>query len=117
MENEKKAGKSFGRRLVSFLKSLLRGELVVRLKLDKYMAHIVVVAMAFVVIMLLHCLVENCLIRREKVKEELEEAEMICAQKNLELVGLGRMSTVEKLLEQNGVGVGKPEKPAIIIEK
>ncbi len=100
MENEKKTRKGFGRRLISFLKSLLR-----------------VVAMAFVVIMLIHCLVENCLIRREKVKEELEEAEMICAQKNLELVGLGRMSTVEKLLEQNGVGVGKPEKPAIMIEK
>ena len=108
MENEKKTRKGFGRRLISFLKSLLRGELVVRLKLDKYMAHIVVVAMAFVVIMLIHCLVENCLIRREKVKEELEEAEM---------VGLGRMSTVEKLLEQNGVEVGKPEKPAIMIEK
>ena len=42
---------------------------------------------------------------------------MICAQKNLELVGLGRMSTVEKLLEQNGGEVGKPEKPAIMIEK
>lgn len=116
MEDEKKEKKSFGRRCLSLLKSLLRGELVVRLKLDKYMAHIVVVAMAFLVLMLAHCLVENTLIKREKVRDELEEAEMICAQKNLELVGLGRMSTVERMLEQNGVEIGRPQKPAVEIE-
>lgn len=99
------------------VKAVFRGELLLKLKFDKYMAHIVVAAVAVMVILLCKCMVENVQIRRERMKSQLEEAQWKHQQTTVELVGMGRMSTVEEMLRKNNVNIGKPEKPATIIEK
>lgn len=84
---------------------------------SKCMGHVIVVAVCFLVLMVSGCIVEGLRIKLKGVKNELEETRLIYTQKNLELVGLGRMSTVEHMLVENGSRVGRPEKPAVMIEK
>lgn len=99
------------------VKAIFRGELLLKLKFDKYMAHIVIVAAAVMLILFCKCMVENVQIKRERMKSQLEETQWKHQQTTVELVGLGKMSTVEEMLQKNGVNVCKPEKPATIIEK
>ena len=54
---------------------------------------------------------------KEKNKETLTDLKIYHAQKTVELARLGRLTTVEGLLEQNGSDVTLPDKPADIIPR
>ena len=113
----KEEGKKSGWKiLLEGVKAIFQGELLLRLKFDKYLAHIAVVAAACLAVLFSRCLVEDIQVRRERMKAEVEEVRWKHQQTTIELVSLGKMSTVEDLLEKNGVNVGKPEKPATIIK-
>lgn len=113
-EKEKKSGMKRG---LKNIKDIFQGEMLLKLGLEKYFFHVVILAVASACVMLFRSGVENTQIKREKLKAEVNETRIRHSQKEIELVGLGRMSTVEKLLEENNVNVGKPSKPAKNIKK
>ncbi len=111
-EKKKKPRKAF-----RTIKDIFQGELLLRMGVEKYLAHLVVIAIAMAGVMLTRSFVESTQIKRERMKAEVKEAKIRHSQKTIEFVGMGKMSTGEELLEQNDVKVYKPSKPAQIIEK
>ncbi len=105
------------KKLLQGFKDIAQGELLLRLKFDKYLAHIVVVAVAVMCILFSRCIVENVQVNRERMRHALTETQWKHQQTSVELVSLGKMSTVEDLLKENNVNIGKPTKPATMIRK
>ena len=62
-------------------------------------------------------MVQKTLVQVEKNKDVLSEMKIYHAQKTVQIARLGRLSTVERLLEENGSDVTLPEKPADVIKK
>ena len=60
--------------------------------------------------------IEQTMVKVERNKVILEEYKIYHAQKTYEFVKLGRMSTVQKMLEEGGSEVTAPVKPAEIIK-
>lgn len=113
-EKEKKSGM---KRLLKNLKDIFQGEILLKLGLEKYFFHVVILAVTSACVMLIRSGIEHTQIKRESLKQEVAETRIRHSQKTIELVGLGKMSTVEKLLQDNNVNVGKPTKPAKSIKK
>ena len=104
-------------RITKGLKTLVTGEILEKLKIDRYLIHIVIIAAALCLILLCRFVIEEVQVERERLREKVEEAKLVRDQTYIELVGLGKMSTVEEMLEENGVKVGKPAKPAKMIRR
>ena len=62
-------------------------------------------------------MVQKTLVQVEKNKDVLSEMKIYHAQKTVQIARLGRLSTVERLLEENGSEVTLPQKPADAIRK
>ena len=62
-------------------------------------------------------MVQKTLVAVEKNKTVLNDLRIYHAQKTVELVEMGRLSTIEDLLEKSGSLLAMPEKPAETIVK
>lgn len=101
--------------LKNCLTAILRGEFLMRV--DRYFVHILWTFLLFWGMILSSMVVQKTLVRVEKNKKELTDLKIYHAQKTVELARLGRITTVERLLEENGSDVTLPDKPADIIRK
>ena len=101
--------------LKNCLSAILHGEFL--MKFDRYFVHILWTALLFWGMILASMFVQKTLVRVEKNKKELTDLKIYHAQKTVELARLGRITTVERLLEENGSDVTLPDKPADIIRK
>lgn len=90
----------------------LQGEFLLRLHVNKLFIHIVYTFFLFWVSIWLSMRVEKTLTKVEDNRVILEDMKIYHSQKTVELVSLGRMSTVQRLLEESGSDVGLPEEPA-----
>lgn len=105
---------------MSVLNSILdiaKGDIIEKKNLGRFLPHVMIVAVAFCIFMGAQYIIEKTLIEKEKAVDALEETMLRHSQKNIELVSLGRMSTVEKMLQENNINIGRAEKPAQYVEK
>ena len=97
--------------------AILHGEFLLRLRIDKFFPHILWTFLLFWGMILSGMMVQKTLVKVEKNKSVLSEMKIYHAQKTVQIARLGRLSTVERLLEENGSDVTLPEKPADVIKK
>ncbi len=102
------AGKTIG----NIVRATFRGELLLSLRVDKYLGHIMFVFLIAALAIFAYLQMDKTLVRMEKNKVELENLQIFHAQKTSELASFNKMSTVEKMLEKCDSKVGMPEKPA-----
>ena len=103
--------------LKSIVKSIISGDILLRLRVDKLFPYILYAfALGWISIFLSYKM-EQTLTIVEKNKAELETMRIYHAQKTCEYVGLDRISTIEDMLRNAGSDVKAPEKPADIIKR
>lgn len=108
-----KAGSS----IKSIVKSIISGDILLRLRVDKLFPYILYAFALGWVSILMSYKMEQTLGIVEKNKAELETLKIYHAQKTCEYVGLDRISTVEEMLRNAGSEVKAPEKPADMITR
>ncbi|MDD6253500.1 MAG: hypothetical protein ACI3ZO_03790 [Candidatus Cryptobacteroides sp.] len=104
--------KSFIASLKNFFEAFLRGELLMRMGVDRWFPHIAYTFMLFWVVLLVDIWVEGRLARLEKTREVLTSLQIYRSEKMVELVKFDRLGTVRKMLGERGSAVTVPEKPA-----
>ena len=92
--------------------ALFSGELLILLGVDKYLPHILVLFALGWVNIFMNYKIEQAMAEVEKNKVTLENYRIYHAQKTYQFVKMGRISTVEDMLEQKGSQLGAPVKPA-----
>ena len=101
-----------GRWLGNAFLAAIRGEFLLRLHVSKYFIHIIYTFFLFWVSIWLSLKIEKTMTRVEENRKALQDMEIYHAQKTVELVSLGRMSKIEKMLEDKGSTLAMPTKPA-----
>lgn len=103
--------------LKSIVRSIISGDILILLRVDKLFPYILYAfALAWVSIFMSYKM-EQTLAVVEKNRTELETLKIYHAHKTCEYVGLDRISTVEEMLKNTGSDVKVPEKPADIIKR
>lgn len=92
--------------------ALFSGELLILLGVDKYLPHILVLFALGWVNIFMNYKIEQAMAEVEKNKVTLENYRIYHAQKTYQFVKMGRISTVEDMLEQGGSQLTAPSKPA-----
>ena len=109
------------RKVIDIIKNsvwaILHGEFLLRLRIDKFFPHILWTFLLFWGMILTSMMVQKTLVQVEKNKDVLSEMKIYHAQKTVQLVSMGRISTLERLLQEKESEVGLPEKPADRITK
>ncbi len=101
----------------SWLKSIISGDILLRLRVDKLFPYILYAFVLGWLSIWMSYKMEQTMTLAEKTRKELEAMKIYHAQKTCEYVGFDRISTVENMLEEKGSEVKAPEKPADIILK
>lgn len=107
--------KKVGTAIKEILKAIGHGDVLLRLRVDKYLPHILYAFALSMISIFLSYKAEQTMVIREKNKETLETLRIYCAQKTSDIVSLNRSSTVETMLEDLGSDLRQPEKPAFRI--
>ena len=92
--------------------AILKGELLLRMHVDKYFIHIAYTFLLVWLIILYSMMVQNTLATVERNRSAVNDLKIFHAQKTVKLVGLGRLQTVETLLKEQGSELTMPVKPA-----
>lgn len=98
-------------------KSIISGDILVRMKLHKGFPYILYLFVIGWLSIWISYKAEQTMAQVERNKRELEALKIYHAQKTCEYVSLDRISTVEEMLEQKQSEVTTPQKPADIIIK
>lgn len=106
-----------GQFLTRSAKAILKGEFLLRMRVDKVFPHILWLFALMWVSIWLSMKIDDTLIRVEQNKQVLKDLEIYHTEKTEALVRLDRFSTVQHKLEQMGSEVGLPEKPATVLKK
>ena len=104
--------KKTGSVLKEVLKAIGHGDILLRLRVDKFFPHILYAFVLSMVSIFLSYKAEQTMVIREKNKDTIETLRIYCAQKTSDIVSLDRISTVETMLEELGSDIKQPEKPA-----
>lgn len=99
----------------SFL-AIVRGEFILKLKVDKYLLHIAYTFFLFAMVILFSMLVDNTLAKVERNNELLKELNVEYTEKTYELAKLNRRSTVDEMLRRQGSKVREREKEVVILK-
>ena len=97
--------------------AILHGELLLRMRFDKYFPHIIYTFFLLWMMIWLSMKIENTMVKVEKNKTTLNDMKIYHAQNTVEVVSLDRITTVEDMLEKIGSDVELPVKPADRIMK
>lgn len=94
------------------LVAILRGELLLRLKVDRIFIHIVYLLFVVWTTLYVSLKIEQTLLKVEKNRTEIENLKIYHAQKSCELAEYDRIGKVQDMLEEMGSDVTLPTKPA-----
>lgn len=100
----------------SFL-AILRGQFLMRLRIDEYFIHIVYVFFLMAMLILISLGVENSLNKVEENKQTLKELRIIWSDKTFEMAGVSSRSEVERKLSEMGSKLGEPDRSATVLDK
>ena len=93
-------------------KALLSGNLLILLGVDRLLPYILVLFALGWVNIFMNYRIEQVMAEAERNKATLENYRIYHAQKTYQFVKMGRISTVEDMLEQGGSQLSAPVKPA-----
>ena len=108
--------KNIGHAIKEFFIALGRGDLLTRLRVDRALPYILYLFLLGCISIWLSYKAEQTMYTVQKNNETIKTLKIYHAQKTYELVGLDRIGTVEKMLEDAGSDVKAPEKPANILK-
>ena len=108
--------KKIGHAIKEFFISLGRGDLLTRLRVDRALPFILYLFFLGCISIWLSYQAEQTMLTVQKNNETIKTLKIYHAQKTYELVGLDRIATVEKMLEEAGSKVKAPEKPADVLK-
>ena len=108
--------KAIGKAIGAFFVSLGRGDLLLRMRVDKALPYILYAFMLGCISIWMSYQTEQTMLKVQKNNETLRTLKIQNAQMTYELVGLDRLSTVENMLEAMGSEVKSPTKPADILK-
>ena len=100
----------------AFVVSLGRGDLLLRMRVDKALPYILYAFILGCISIWMSFMTEQTMLKVQKNNETLKTLKIHNAQMTYELVGLDRLSTVESMLEEMGSKVQAPSKPADILK-
>ncbi|MBR5199504.1 MAG: hypothetical protein IKW20_06715 [Bacteroidales bacterium] len=99
-----------------FFIALGRGELLTRMRVDKLFPYILYLFFLGCISIWMSYKAEQTMLKVQKNQQVLRTLKIYNAQKTYEIVGLDRIATVERMLEEAESQVKAPEKPADIIK-
>lgn len=108
--------KAIGKAVGAFVVSLGRGDLLLRMRVDKALPYILYAFVLGCISIWMSFMTEQSMLKVQKNNETLKTLKIHNAQMTYELVGLDRLSTVENLLDGMGSKVKAPSKPADILK-
>lgn len=94
------------------LKSILRGDILLLLRVDRLLPYILVLFVLGWINIFLNYKIEQVMVQVEANKAILEDYRIYHAQKTYQFVKMGRISTVEDMLDKGGSQLTAPAKPA-----
>ncbi|MCR5560677.1 MAG: hypothetical protein K6F58_02550 [Bacteroidales bacterium] len=100
----------------SFL-AIIRGQFLMRLRVDKYFIHIVYAFFLMAMLILISLGVEGSLNRVEENKRTLKELQTIWSDRTFEAAGRSSRASVELRLKEMGSKVGEPTRSATVLKK
>lgn len=104
--------KAMGSSAKSWFRSIISGDILLRMRVDRLFPYILYAFVLGWLSIWMSYKMEQTMTLAEKTSKELETIKIYHAQKTCEYVGLDRISTIEKMLEEKGSEVKAPEKPA-----
>ena len=117
VQNKESKWKKFRYFIKEILKAIGHGDVLLRMRVDKFLPHILYAFALSMISIFLSYKAEQTMVIREKNKATIETLRIYCAQKTSDIVSLDRSSTVETMLEELGSDLRQPEKPAYRIYK
>ena len=99
-----------------FFIALGRGDLLTRLRVDRLLPYILYLFLLGCISIWMSYHAEQTMLMVQKNNEIIRTLKIYNAQKTYELVGLDRIATVERMLEEAGSQVKAPEKPADVLK-
>lgn len=109
--------KAVGKAALEILKSIGRGDFLLTLRVDKWFPYILYLVALGIISIWLSYSAEKTMHKVEVNKDIIESLKHDNANKNCEIIGLSRISTVEKMLKDAESEVRIPETPAYTIKK
>ena len=109
--------KAVGKAILEILKSIGRGDFLLTLRIDKWFPYILYLVTLGIISIWLSYSAEKTVYKVEVNKDRIESLKHDNANKNCEIIGLSRISTVEKMLEEAGSELKIPQTPAYTIRK
>ena len=94
------------------LKSILSGDILLLLRVDRLLPYILVLFVLGWINIFLNYRIEQVMVQVENNQTILEDYKIYHAQKTYQFVKMGRISTVEDMLEKGGSELSAPIKPA-----
>ena len=107
--------KAVAKAIGAFFLSLGRGDLLLRMRVDKALPYILYAFLLGCISIWMSYKTEQTMLKAQKNNEIIKTLRIYNAQMTYELVGLDRRSTVETMLEEMGSKVQAPQKPADIL--
>ena len=107
--------KAVGKAIGAFFLALGRGDLLLRMRVDKALPFILYAFLLGCISIWMSYKTEQTMLKVQQNNEVLKTLRIRNAQMTYELVELDRMSTVEAMLEEMGSEVTAPQKPANIL--
>ena len=104
--------KAVGKAVIETLKSIGRGDILLRMRVDKLFPFILYSFVLAWLSIWLSYKVEKTMYRVEVNKDKIENLKIDNANKTCEIVSITRISTVEKMLEDAGSELKTPVRPA-----
>lgn len=104
--------KVFWQNLRSLWNSILDGEVLFKLKIDKALPSILVVFLGMMFLIYVRYVTDKALATMEKANAEMLSAKLNYETKSCEYIGLIRESKVKDLAQSHGIHLQTPEKPA-----
>lgn len=101
----------------NILMAVLRGELLLRLKVDKVFLHIVYLLFVVWTTLYVNLKIEQTMLKVEKNRKEIETLKIYHAQKSCELATYDRIGKVQDMLEKIGSDVTIPTRPAAVVKQ
>lgn len=98
------------------LKSIGRGDILLRMRVDKLFPYILYTFLLAVLSIWLSYRAEITMQKVEENKRTIEELKIDNINKTCDIITLTRISTVEKMLEETGSEIKAPVKPAYRIK-
>ena len=108
--------KAIGKAIGAFFISLGRGDLLLRMRVDKALPYILYAFLLGCISIWMSYRTEQTMLKVEKNNERLRTLKIHNAQMTYELVGLDRLSTVESMLKEMESEVAAPQKTADILK-